>query len=132
MGAPIAEAVAEAVKSSSHIVRSHAFHEMNNKEEIRGINKSDFIQMSSDILGVGHLLVHIPLQHPVTHLQLRHRGNHSSPQGKGSESLSVYKGESREMGHLWKKKQGPLSQGAPQQRAEGEEPGAKREAGSEG
>lgn len=114
------------------IVRPQAFNEVSNKEEVRGINKSDFIELSSDILGVGDLLVPIPLQLPVTHLQLRHRGDHSSPKGKGSESPSVYKGGSREMGHFWKRKQGPLSQGGPQQRAEGEEPGAKREAGSEG
>ena len=36
------------------------------------------------------------------------------------------------MGHLWKRKQGTLSQGSPQQRVWGGEPGAKREGGTEG
>lgn len=36
------------------------------------------------------------------------------------------------MEHLWKRKQGPLSQEGPQERTEGDEPGAEREAESEG
>lgn len=81
------------------------FSEMNDKKEIKGVNKSDFIELSSDVLRMGDFLVPPTPSSPMTHPQ--HRQDHFPPKGKGSGSSSVYKRESRVMRESLEKEEGP-------------------------